>query len=69
MLSYHALKLEGDMYIEFKDFKNAIQKYKRLKSFCDDRKQFREKIVCYGQLGLVYTLLDDYNTAIKYFHK
>jgi hypothetical protein len=40
--------LEADIYLEFKDFKNAIKKYKKVKVFCEDRKKFREKIICYA---------------------
>jgi hypothetical protein len=47
-LAYSALKLEADIYLEFKDFKNAIQKYKTLKVFCEERKRLREKIICYA---------------------
>jgi|LauGreDrversion4_2_1035121.scaffolds.fasta_scaffold148122_2 hypothetical protein len=48
LLSFNAKKIEADIYLEFKDFHNAIQKYKKLKSFCDDRKRYKEKIVLYG---------------------
>ena len=68
-LAYNALKIEGDIFMEFKDFKSSLQAYRRLKNFCDDRKKYREKIICYGQIGHIYTVLDDHNSAIKYFHK
>ena len=45
-LAYNALKIEADIYLEFKDFKNTILKYKKLKEFCDERKRYKEKIVC-----------------------
>jgi hypothetical protein len=48
LLSFNAKKIEADIYLEFKDFHSAIKKYKKLKSFCDDRKRFKEKIVLYG---------------------
>lgn len=69
MLAYTSMKFLGDIYLEFRDFKNALLTYKRLKSFCDDRRHYREKIVCYGQLGLVHSLLDNFNQAIKFYHK
>jgi len=47
-LAYNALKIEADIYLEFKDFKNTILKYKKLKEFCDERKRYKEKIVCYA---------------------
>jgi hypothetical protein len=69
LLSFNAKKIEADIYLEFKDFHSAIKKYKKLKSFCDDRKRFKEKIVLYGQLGHVYSLLDNHTASLKYFHK
>jgi hypothetical protein len=69
ILQYHALKFEGDIRLEFKDFRSAILSYKRLKTFCDDRKRYKEKIVCYGQLGTLHALLEEHVTAIRYFHK
>ena len=68
-LAYNALKIEADIYLEFKDFKNAILKYKKLKEFCDERKRYKEKIVCYAQLGHSHGLLDMHTTAVKYYHK
>lgn len=47
-LAYNALKLEADILLEFKDFRNAIMKYKKLKGFCEDKRRFREKTICYG---------------------
>lgn len=47
-LAFNALKLEADILLEFKDFSNAIIKYKKLKSFCEDKRKFREKTICYG---------------------
>lgn len=69
LLQFNAMKIEGDIHLEFKDFKAAMLSYKKLKSFCEDKRRFREKIVCYGQLGYVHSLLDEQATAIKYFHK
>lgn len=47
-LAYNALKLEADILLEFKDFRNALMKYKKLKGFCEDKRRFREKTICYG---------------------
>ena len=55
--------------MEFKDFKSALQSYRRLKSFCDGKKRFKEKIVCYGQIGHVHSLQDEHNSSIKFYHK
>lgn len=59
VLYYNASKIEGSIYLEFRDFKNAIRVYKRLKNYCDDKKRYKEKIVCYGQLGHVFSIIDE----------
>jgi tetratricopeptide (TPR) repeat protein len=69
LINYNAIKIEGDIHLEFKDFKAALGVYKRLKRYCDDKKRYREKIVCYGQMGYVYAMQDEHNQAIKYYHK
>lgn len=56
IMQYNALKVKGDIFLEFKDFKQALHAYKKLKNFCDDKKRYKEKIVCYGQIGQVYTI-------------
>ncbi len=69
VLIFNAMKLAGDIFLEFKDFSNALKSFQSLKRFCDEKKRYKEKILCYEQIGLCYRLLEDHNQAIKFFRK
>ena len=47
MLAFNALKIQGEIYLEFKDFSHALKAFQGLKSYCDDKQRYKEKIVCY----------------------
>ena len=66
---FAAMRVAADMFFEFKDFKNAIMTYKNMKTYCEDYKRYKEKILCYSQIGYIFRLLTEHEKAIKYFRK
>ena len=44
VLVFQALKFQGEIYLEFKDFEAAIKEFKALKNCCDEKSYYREKI-------------------------
>ena len=66
---FAAMRAGADMFFEFKDFKNAIMTYKNMKTYCEDYKRYKEKILCYSQIGYIFRLLTEHEKAIKYYRK
>ena len=44
---YWILKTHGTIALEFKDFEEAVRVFKRLKTFCEIRKSYRQKMHIY----------------------
>jgi hypothetical protein len=52
LINYNAMKIEGDIHLEFKDFKAALGVYKRLKRYCDDKKGIGRRLCAMGRWGM-----------------
>lgn len=44
---FHAFKISGEIYMEFKDFQSAIKEFRKVKNFCDEKSRFKEKIYAF----------------------
>jgi hypothetical protein len=45
---YWILKTHGNIALEFKDFYEAGRIFKKLKNFCETRKQYKQKMHVYS---------------------
>ena len=63
------MRIKGEIYLEFKDFNNALKSFVDLKHYCDEKGKFKEKVICYEQIGICHRILNDHYSAIKYFRR
>eukprot|EP00347_Sterkiella_histriomuscorum_P003370 403364556 len=68
-LIFYTQKVLGDFYMDFKDLSEAVRVYKSLKILCEDFQKYKEKMFIYEQIGNVYRLMKDSESAVKQFKK
>ncbi|CDW80099.1 histidine acid phosphatase family protein [Stylonychia lemnae] len=68
-LLFSTQRVLGNFYLDFKDLNEAVRVYKSLKILCEDFQKYKEKMHVYEQIGYVYRLMKDSESAVKQFKK
>lgn len=51
--------------MDFKDLTEAVRVFKSLKILCEDFQRYQEKMFIYQQIGYVYRIMKDNESAVK----